>query len=285
MFENDTGYNGKWANPAIVDLLTSYKEGRMEDDYPWLKVQKGYVKEEALYNDDYKKMVCSNMTAAYYREHIDNAYQSIPSANASVRQIWLFIDSVILHEKDTFGMDGDYSSKLDTVPKDTWVAWSKKLQFCTRVVNVTGMSMNSRYYNNMRRFIAYYAYDLTYLTSDTAAGLKEIWLIRSTLGSIAVERESDSNIDRPYYPNSGDNTIEGLTRLTDTVWSSVITIVQAISVGCVLFAGLRYMYASADKKAEIKKTMIYLVVGALFVFATSSVIRFIYSVGNSIVNG
>ena len=81
----------------------------------------------------------------------------------------------------------------------------------------------------------------------------------------------------------GDDKISGVTDLADRIWSSAILIVQVVSVGCVVFAGLRYMYASADKKADIKKGMMYLAIGAIFVFATSTVMRFIFSIGNSII--
>lgn len=81
---------------------------------------------------------------------------------------------------------------------------------------------------------------------------------------------------------TGGGTIGRVTKLADRIAATAITIIQVIAVGCVVFAGLRYMYASADKKADIKKGMMYLAIGAIFVFAATTVIRFIYSAGSSL---
>lgn len=89
---------------------------------------------------------------------------------------------------------------------------------------------------------------------------------------------------RPIDPSSGNNVNNDVKKAVDRVWSTVIVIVQIVSVACVVLAGVRYMYASADKKAEIKKGLMYLAIGAIFVFAASTVIRFIYfGIGGSII--
>lgn len=90
-------------------------------------------------------------------------------------------------------------------------------------------------------------------------------------------------IETAKVPDTGDSTISGVTELADRIWSSAILIVQVLSVGCVIFAGLRYMYSSADKKADIKKGMMYLALGAIFVFATSTVMKFIFGIGDSLI--
>ncbi|MBR5227997.1 MAG: TrbC/VirB2 family protein [Clostridia bacterium] len=86
---------------------------------------------------------------------------------------------------------------------------------------------------------------------------------------------------RPFDPNSGNNVMTGVTGTVDEVWGSVLLIVQVVSVACVVLAGVRYMFASADKKADIKKGLLYLVIGATFVFAASTLIKFIFNIGNS----
>lgn len=90
-------------------------------------------------------------------------------------------------------------------------------------------------------------------------------------------------IETAKVPDTGDSTISGVKELTDRIWASAILIVQVLSVGCVIFAGLRYMYSSADKKADIKKGMMYLALGAIFVFATSTVMKFIFGIGDSLI--
>lgn len=96
--------------------------------------------------------------------------------------------------------------------------------------------------------------------------------------------EKDVYVYVPCKPNEGNGQIDNLISSVDKVWASVLLIVQVVSVACVVFAGVRYMYASADKKADIKKGLTYLVIGATLVFATSTIIRFVMSVGNEIIN-
>lgn len=79
-------------------------------------------------------------------------------------------------------------------------------------------------------------------------------------------------------PNSGDITGNGSATITNAakgIWGTVITIVQILAVAAVVFAGLRYMFASADQKADIKKSMGILVIGAVLVFGATVVLQFI----------
>ena len=61
------------------------------------------------------------------------------------------------------------------------------------------------------------------------------------------------------------------------IWSTVLLILQICAVAAIVFAGVKYMFASADQKADIKSGMIGLVVGAILVFAASTIVKFIIS--------
>ncbi len=63
--------------------------------------------------------------------------------------------------------------------------------------------------------------------------------------------------------------------LVNNVWGTVALVVQVLAIACVVFAGLRYMFASADAKADIKKQTIILVVGAVLVFGATWIIDII----------
>ena len=78
---------------------------------------------------------------------------------------------------------------------------------------------------------------------------------------------------------SGVNSIDTSVK---KVWSTVLTILQIAAVAAIVIAGVRYMFASADQKADIKKGMIGLVVGAVLVFAASTVVQFIVTATNQI---
>ena len=69
--------------------------------------------------------------------------------------------------------------------------------------------------------------------------------------------------------------VGSIDKSVNKVWSTVLTILQIAAVAAIVVAGVRYMFASADQKADIKKGMIGLVVGAVLVFAASTVVQFI----------
>lgn len=77
----------------------------------------------------------------------------------------------------------------------------------------------------------------------------------------------------------------GVSKVDDavgSVWKTVLTVLQILAVAAIVIAGVRYMFASADQKADIKKGMIGLVIGAILVFAASTVVQFIISATTSV---
>ena len=51
------------------------------------------------------------------------------------------------------------------------------------------------------------------------------------------------------------------------IWATAASVVQILAVAAIVFAGLRYMFAAADTKADIKKQTIVLMLGAVLVFS------------------
>ena len=66
------------------------------------------------------------------------------------------------------------------------------------------------------------------------------------------------------------------------VWGTVLLILQILSVAAIVIAGIRYMFASAEGKAGIKKQTIGLMVGAVLVFGASGIIGLITNITNDI---
>ena len=81
-------------------------------------------------------------------------------------------------------------------------------------------------------------------------------------------------------PNLGSSStnIKTVNDTANKIWGTVTLILQIAAVAAVVFAGVRYMFASADTKADIKKQMIILVIGAVLVFGATTVINFIVTV-------
>ena len=83
------------------------------------------------------------------------------------------------------------------------------------------------------------------------------------------------------WPSEGTANTK-ITNVAGNMWATVVDVVQILAVAAVVFAGLRYMFASADDRADIKKQLGYLVLGAVLVFCTTTVIKFISVAGNDI---
>ena len=68
-----------------------------------------------------------------------------------------------------------------------------------------------------------------------------------------------------------------ITNTARNVWKTVSDIILILAAAAIVFAGLKYMFASADQKADIKKSMLVLAIGALMVFGATAIIRLIAS--------
>lgn len=90
----------------------------------------------------------------------------------------------------------------------------------------------------------------------------------------AVFAEGEVSTDFPDLGTS-INTVENLGK---NVWATVIFVARILAFAAIIFAGVRYMFASADQKADIKKSMIYLVIGAVLVFASTFLVDTIVDV-------
>lgn len=85
----------------------------------------------------------------------------------------------------------------------------------------------------------------------------------------------------------GNGTYTG-TEVT-TTGKKIVGIVQVVgvvvAVVVILVIGIKYLVGSAEQKAEYKKTMIPYIVGAVLVFAGSTIVNVIYNVTVSMTNG
>lgn len=74
-----------------------------------------------------------------------------------------------------------------------------------------------------------------------------------------------------------------ITNVAGNIWQTVSVIVQVVAVAAVVFAGLRYMFASANDKADIKKQTVILIVGAVLVFAAVPLMQLVANVATDII--
>ena len=84
----------------------------------------------------------------------------------------------------------------------------------------------------------------------------------------------------PELPDSvtGGTASGTVTKTAGSIWSTVIILFQILAIAAIIIAGIRYMFASADSKADIKKQLVPLVIGAVLVFGATTIIQVIVNV-------
>lgn len=65
---------------------------------------------------------------------------------------------------------------------------------------------------------------------------------------------------------------------TSTILNTITTIGIAVSVIATIILGIKYMLGSVEQKAEYKKTMLPMFIGAILLFAISSLVAAIYNI-------
>lgn len=109
--------------------------------------------------------------------------------------------------------------------------------------------------------------------------LLAIMLVTSIAGTVLAV---DPNTVLNGLNGNGNVQTNDLTK----VGNNIITIIQVvgivIAVIVLLVIGIKYMMGSASEKAEYKKTMIPYIVGAVLIFAGTSLVRVIYSLSTSV---
>lgn len=65
------------------------------------------------------------------------------------------------------------------------------------------------------------------------------------------------------------------SKLVGRIWGTVFMILRVLAVGAIVFAGVKYMFASAESKADIKGGLIGLVIGAILVFGATFLVEII----------
>ena len=109
--------------------------------------------------------------------------------------------------------------------------------------------------------------------------LLAIMLVASIAGTVLAV---DPNTVLNGLNGNGNVQTNDLTK----VGNNIVTIIQVvgivIAVIVLLVIGIKYMMGSASEKAEYKKTMIPYIVGAVLIFAGTSLVKVIYSLASSV---
>ena len=106
-----------------------------------------------------------------------------------------------------------------------------------------------------------------------------IGLAVGTLGTGAL-----SEINKNFSNGAGSGRYSKFNSAKSNIWGVLLTVLQVASIAGVIFAGVRYMFASSDSKADMKKSMIYLIIGMVIVFSASTVVGITTRTFNDIVS-
>ena len=81
--------------------------------------------------------------------------------------------------------------------------------------------------------------------------------------------------------NGSGNKPQEVLNLGKTIVTIMQTVGIVVAVVVLLILGIKYMLGSAEEKAEYKKTMIPYLVGAILIFASTTIVNVVYNIANS----
>lgn len=105
-----------------------------------------------------------------------------------------------------------------------------------------------------------------------------IILLNNRIYAFGIE-DIDGTIPASAQANGVTNGIEDAGQNTIKILSTIGSI---ISVVMLVILGIKYMLGSAEERAEYKKTLLPYVIGAILVFAASTIASMIYNIANTI---
>ena len=85
-------------------------------------------------------------------------------------------------------------------------------------------------------------------------------------------------------PKMDGETGTKLTNVGNSVLGIIRTVGTLIAVGVLMVLGIKYMMGSAEEKASYKKTMVPYLVGAVLIFAATTIATYVYEFATTGIN-
>lgn len=102
-----------------------------------------------------------------------------------------------------------------------------------------------------------------------------------SLSNVVLATDLSGKIDEIAKGNSSVAT-DKVVDLGKTIVTIMQTIGIVVAVVVLLVLGIKYMMGSAEEKAEYKKTMIPYLVGAVLIFASTTIVNIVYQLANGL---
>ena len=101
------------------------------------------------------------------------------------------------------------------------------------------------------------------------------------LSNVVLATDLSVKIDEIAKGNNSVAT-DKVVNLGKTIVTIMQTIGIVVAVVVLLVLGIKYMMGSAEEKAEYKKTMIPYIVGAVLIFASTTIVNIVYQLANGL---
>ena len=115
--------------------------------------------------------------------------------------------------------------------------------------------------------------------------MKKATKIISVMLLIVMALASVANVAFALTPGDikGDaNDNSGIQTVGQKIMGIINTVGVVVAVVVLMVLGIKYMMGSAEEKAEYKKTMIPYLIGAVLIFAATTIANAIYNFANGI---
>ena len=102
-----------------------------------------------------------------------------------------------------------------------------------------------------------------------------------SLSNVVMATDIPGKIDQIAQGNANANT-DKVVSLGATIVTIMQTVGIVVAIVILLVLGIKYMVGSAEEKAEYKKTMIPYIVGAILIFASTTIVNVVYQIANGL---
>lgn len=112
-----------------------------------------------------------------------------------------------------------------------------------------------------------------------------IMMVMTSISSVVLAVKGDEvikDINNSASNIQADTETNKITEMGGRIVVIMQTVGIVVAVVILLVLGIKYMIGSAEEKAEYKKTMIPYVVGAILIFAATTIVNVVYQIANGL---
>lgn len=102
-----------------------------------------------------------------------------------------------------------------------------------------------------------------------------------SISNVVLASDIPSKLNTIAQGNANADT-DKIVSLGATIVTIMQTVGVVVAVVILLILGIKYMMGSAEEKAEYKKTMVPYVVGAILIFASTTIVNVVYQLANGL---